>query len=323
MKSRLGLIAALTAVSVFAWTAPDAAAQHWPQHPVRLIVPAPAGGPTDVPARLAADALSHLLAQRFLVENHPGAGGIVAGEYVAKSEPNGYTLVFANSSLLAINPVLYPNIPYDVASAFEPIGWFSNSPQLLVANIHTPYKSVKELVEWAKAHPGKLNFATGGPGTLPHLTYELFRMEAGFDAMLIPYQGGGPAVAALLAGHADVLFDLVRTRVKSGELRALGITGVARDPELPEVQTFAEAGYPALTSTAWTGFAGPKGTSKEVVSTLNIKLNELIRDPDFQGKAKSMGLTLKGGSPEEFAAWAASERERWARVVKVSGARVN
>jgi len=313
----------VAAISMLVCCAGGACAQSWPQRPIRLVVPAPAGGPTDVPARLAADGLSNLMPQRFLVENRAGAGGLVAGEYVARSEPNGYTLLFANSSVLAINPALYSKMPYDPASAFAHVAWFSNSPQLLVANTSTPYRSVKELVDWARANPGKLNFASGGPGTLPHLTYELFRLEAGFEAVHIPYQGGGPAVAGLLAGQADVLFDLVRTRVKSGELRALAITGQARDPDLPEVPTIAEAGYAAVTSTSWTGIVGPEGTPKEVVATLNAAMNKLIQDQDFQGKARSLGLTLKGGSPEDFAAWAASERERWARVVKVSGARVN
>jgi tripartite-type tricarboxylate transporter receptor subunit TctC len=301
----------------------ESAGQSYPQRPVRLIVPAPAGGPTDVPARLLADGLSNLLPQRFVVENRAGAGGLVAGEFVAKAEPNGYTLLFANSSVLAINQSLYSKMPYDPAASFTLIGWFSNSPQLLVANPKVPYKSVQELVDWAKASPGKLNFASGGPGTLPHLTYELFRMEAGFDAVHIPYQGGGPAMAALLAGQADVLFDLVRTRVKSGELRALALTGESRDPGLPEVPTMAESGYAEVTSTSWTGIVGPAGTPREVVSVLNPKLNELVQNTEFQAKAKSLGLTLKGGTPEEFAAWAASERRRWARVVKISGAKVN
>src|SRR5712691_3992123 len=222
MIDRRSLCAALAAVSMLVCAAREGDAQSYPQRPVRLVVPAPAGGPTDVPSRLIADGLSVLFSQRFVVENRVGAVGLVAGEFVARSEPNGYTLLYANTSVLAVNPALQgANMPYDPATAFAPIGFVSNSPQLLVANPNVPYRSVQELVAWAKSNPGKLNFATAGIGTLPHLTYELFRMETGIAALNVPYAGGAPALTAVIAGQADVLFDLVRTRVKSGEVRAL------------------------------------------------------------------------------------------------------
>jgi tripartite-type tricarboxylate transporter receptor subunit TctC len=299
-------------------------AQAYPQRPVRLVVPAPAGGPTDVPGRLIAEGLSGLMGQRFVVENRVGAGGLIAGEFVARSEPNGYTLLYANTSVLAVNPALQgANMPYDPATAFAPIGFVSNSPQLLVANPKAPYKSVQELVAWAKAYPGKLNFATTGIGTLPHLTYELFKMETGINALNVPYAGGAPALTAVIAGQADVLFDLVRTRVKSGELRALAITGASRDPDLADVPTLAETGYPAVTSTSGTGIVGPARMPKEIVALLNGKLNELLRMPDTQARLKSLGFVPKSGPPEEFGTWAAQERQRWTRVVKESGAKVN
>src|SRR5258708_11098759 len=180
--------AALAASSMLFWAARDADAQSYPQRPVRLIVPAPAGGPTDVPARLIADGLSGSFSQRFVVENRVGAGGLLAGEFVARSEPNGYTLLFAETSVLAVNPALQgANMPYDPATAFAPIGFVSNSPQRLVAHPKVPHGSLQELVAWAKSNPGKLNFATAGVGTLPHLTYELFKMEAGIEALNVPY----------------------------------------------------------------------------------------------------------------------------------------
>ncbi len=305
-------------------TAREGAAQSYPQRPVRLVVPAPAGGPTDVPGRLIADGLSGLLGQRFVVENRVGAGGLLAGEFVARSEPNGYTLLYANTSVLAVNPALQgSNMPYDPATAFAPIGFVSNSPQLLVANPKLPYRSVQELVAWAKSNPGKLNFATAGVGTLPHLTYELFRMETGIDALNVPYAGGAPALTAVISGQADVLFDLVRTRVRSGELRALAITGASRDPELPDIPTLAESGYPAVTSTSGTGIVAPAGIHAEIVARLNSKLNELIERPETQAKMKSFGLVPRSGPPEEFGAWAAQERQRWTRVVKESGAKAD
>jgi tripartite-type tricarboxylate transporter receptor subunit TctC len=314
--------AALAASSMLFWAAREATAQSYPQRPVRLIVPAPAGGPTDVPARLIADGLSGSFSQRFVVENRVGAGGLVAGEFVARSEPNGYTLLYANTSVLAVNPALQgANMPYDLATAFAPIGFVSNSPQLLVANPNVPFRSVQELVAWAKSNPGKLNFATAGVGTLPHLTYELFRMETGIAALNVPYAGGAPALTAVIAGQADVLFDLVRTRVKSGEVRALAITGTSRDAELPGIPTLAESGYPAVTSTSGTGIVGPAGIPREIVALLNSKLNELIERPETQGRMRSFGLVPKSGPPEEFGAWAARERQRWARVAKQSGAK--
>ncbi len=294
MINRRSVVAALAAISVLLWAALDATAQSYPQRPVRLIVPAPAGGPTDVPGRLIADGLSGLFSQRFVVENRVGAGGLVAGEFVARSEPNGYTLLYANTSVLAVNPALQgTNMPYDPATAFAPIGFVSNSPQLLVANPKVPYRSVQELVAWAKSNPGKLNFATAGVGTLPHLTYELFRMEAGIRALNVPYAGGAPALTAVIAGQADVLFDLVRTRV------------------------------PAVTSTSGTGIVAPAGISREIVALLNSKLNELIERPATQSRMKAFGLVPQSGAPEEFGAWAAQERERWTRVVKQSGAKVD
>ena len=300
-----------------------ALAQGYPQKPVRLIVPAPAGGPTDVPGRLVADGLSELLGQRFVVENRVGAGGLIAAEYVSRSVPDGYTLLYANTSVLAVNPALQgTNTPYDPVKSFAPIGFVSNSPQVLVANPKLPYRSVQELVTWAKKNPGKLNFATAGVGTLPHLTFELFRMETGIDALNVPYSGGGPALTAVIAGQADVLFDLFSPRVKSGEVRAIAITGPERNADLPDVPTIAESGYPAVTSTSGTGIVAPAGIQKEIVHLLNARLNELIQRPDTQAKMKSFGLVPKAGTPEEFSAWASLERERWTRVVKVSGAKV-
>src|SRR5881396_2381191 len=322
MINRRSLVAALAAISMLFWPARDAAAQSYPQRPVRLIVPAPAGGPTDVPGRLIADGLSGLFSQRFVVENR--VGGLVAGEFVARSEPNGYTLLYANTSVLAVNPALQgTNMPYDPATAFAPIGFVSDSPQLLVANPRLPYRSVQELVAWAKSNPGKLNFATAGVGTLPHLTYELFRMEAGIQALNVPYAGGAPALTAVIAGQADVLFDLVRTRVKSGEVRALAITGAIRDADLPDIPTLAESGYPAVTSTSGTGIVAPAGIRGEIVARLNSRLNELIERAETQGKMKAFGLVPQSGPPEEFGAWAARERERWTRVVKQSGAKAD
>src|SRR6266852_2473947 len=205
MIDRRSLCTALAAVSMLVCAAREGDAQSYPQRPVRLVVPAPAGGPTDVPGRLVADGLSGLLGQRFVVENKVGAGGLIAAEFVARAEPDGYTLLYANTSVVAVGPALHPKLPYDPA-AFVPVGFVSNSPQLLIASLKFPPKSVRELLDYAKANPGKINFASGGVATPPHLTFELFRIESGIDAIHVPYAGGAPATTALMAGQADVLF---------------------------------------------------------------------------------------------------------------------
>src|SRR5258708_15050062 len=219
--------------------------QAYPNKPIKLIVPAPAGGPTDVPARLAAEGLGNLAGQRFVVENKAGAGGLIGAEFVARAEPDGYTLLYADTSVVAVIPALQPKISYD-PGALVAIGFVSNSPQLLIANPRFPVKPVRELVEYARAHPAKVNFASGGVGSLPHLTFALFRLESGIDAIHVPYAGGAPGPAALVAAPADGLFDLVRPRVKSGEVRARAVTGQARDPELPPVPTIREARFPPV-----------------------------------------------------------------------------
>jgi tripartite-type tricarboxylate transporter receptor subunit TctC len=323
--------AAIAALSMLSAVPRNGAAQSYPQQPVRVLVPSAAGGPTDVPARIVAEGLSNLMGQRFVVENRVGAGGVIAAGAVARAEPNGYTLLYANSSVLAILPAFHANMPnnpatampYDPDTAFTLVGFASNSPQLLVVNPKLPFKTVKEMLAYAKANPDRLNFASGGVGTLPHLTYELFKVETGLSAVHVPYGGGAPALVAVMAGEADILFDLVRTRVKSGEVRALAITGQTRDADLPDIPTIAESGFPAVTSTSWTGLVAPAGTPKEIVALLNAKLNELVRNPEFQSKMKSLGLIPKGGTSEEFAAWVSAERQKWTRVVKVSGATLN
>jgi tripartite-type tricarboxylate transporter receptor subunit TctC len=295
-------------------------AQTYPQKPVRIIVPSAAGGPTDIPGRLVADGLSRLTGQRFIIENRVSAGGTSGAELVAKSEPNGYTLLYANTSVLAVNPAFQDKLPYD-AGAFVPIGFVSNSHQVLVVYPKFPAKSIKELLAYAKANPGKVNFATRGLGTLPHLTYELFKLETGISATMVNYKGGGPALIAVLAGEADMMFDIVGSRIHSGEVKALAVTGASRHPDIPDVPTMAEAGLPAMTSTSGTGLVGPAGTPRDVVRLLNGMLNELIQIPDVQSKMKALGLTPAGGTPEDFGAWANEQRQKWTLVVKQAGLR--
>jgi tripartite-type tricarboxylate transporter receptor subunit TctC len=316
-------LAAVGAAFCLVVGAHNGAAQSYPQKPVKVVVPSSAGGPTDIPARIVCDALGNLLGQRFVIENRVGAGGVLAGETVARATPDGYTLLFTNSSVLAVNPALYPQMPYDTATAFTVIGFASNSPQAMLVRPALPVRSVAELLAYSKANPDKLNYASSGTGTLPHLTYELFKMESGLSAVLVPYPGGAQALTAVIAGQADLVIDLVSPRLKNGEVRAIAITGAQRHPEIPDVPTIAESGFPAATSTSWTGLVAPAGTPKEVITLLNTKLNEVTKNADFRAKMMAVGLVPQGGTPEEFAAWASQERVRWARVVKASGATPN
>ncbi len=305
--------------SCLALPVPDAAAQSYPVKPVRIIVPAVTGGPTDIPARILADGLSRLMNQRFIIDNRGGAGGIVGAEVAARSSADGYTLLYANTSVLAVNPATHAKLPYDPVTQFVPIGFVSNAPQALVVNPKMPIRNVAELLTFAKVNPGKLNFAASGLGSLPHLTYELLKIETGFRAELIVYNGGGPALTAVGAGQSDLLFDIVGSRVRSGEVRAIAVTGATRHPEAPDVQTMSEQGAPGVNATTGNGLVGPTGIPRDIVVLLNTRLNELLKMPDTQDKMKSLGLMPAGGSPEDFGAWANEQRQKWIRVVKESG----
>ncbi|MFM9967396.1 MAG: Bug family tripartite tricarboxylate transporter substrate binding protein [Burkholderiales bacterium] len=296
-------------------------AQSYPTKPVRILVPAPAGGPTDVPGRIIAEGLSRLTNGRFIVENRVGAGGIIAAEAIARSAPDGYTLFYANTSVLAVVPAIQTKLPYDPAS-FVPIGFVSNTPQALVVNPKLPYKTMKELLTYAKANPGKINWASGGPGSLPQLTYELFKLESGIDATLIHYSGGDPALTAVVSGQSDVMFTAASTRLRNGDVRGLALTGSERHPDVPDIPTTAELGLPNVTATSGTGLVGPAGMPKDIAILLNAKLNELLKDPGIQAKMKGLGLLPVGGTPEAFGAWANEQRRKWIRVVKDSGAKI-
>ena len=320
MKNRMGssqMFCVLGAV-FSAWAQP-CAAQSYPVKPVRIVVPSPTGGPTDIPARLLAEGLSKLMNQRFIIDNRGGAGGIVGAEVAARSAADGYTLLYANTSVLAVNPATHAKLPYDPVTQFVPIGFVSNAPLALVVNPKLPIRNVAELLAYAKANPGKLNFAASGPGSLPQLAFELLKMETGLKAELIIYNGGGPALTAVGAGQSDLLFDIVGARVRSGEVRVIAVTGAARHPEAPEVQTMIEQGAPGATATTGNGLVGPTGIARDIVVSLNARMNEVLKSPETQERMKSLGLMPAGGSPEDFGAWANDQRQKWQRVVKMAG----
>jgi tripartite-type tricarboxylate transporter receptor subunit TctC len=305
-------------VSLSALTAWSAAAQSYPVKPVRVVVPAAAGGPTDIPGRIIADALRNSMGQAFVVENRVGAGGIIGAEQVWRADPNGYTLLYANTSVVSVNPALYgAKLPYD-APKFTYIGFVSESAQVLVANPKLPYKTFQEMIAFAKANPTKINFASGGVGTLPHLSMELLQLETGIKTTLINYSGGGPALVAVVAGQSDLLFDLLSARVRDGSARPLAVTGRTRLAEIPDVPTVAELGLPEMLTSSGTGVVGPAGVPRDVVTALNTRLNEALASPEVRAKMQGLGLTPRSGPSSDFENWATDQRQKWIRVVKAA-----
>src|SRR5665647_316061 len=259
-------------------TATAAFAQPYPNRPIRIIVPTPAGGPVDVMARLIANALPATLGQSVFVENKPGAGNTLGSRQAAQADADGYTLMVSAASGLIMSPMIYKNAGYDAAS-FAPVALIAETPQLLVVNPQLPVKTVAELVAYAKANPGKLNYSTGGTGTLPHLTGELFKQITGTQIVHVPYKGGGPALVAVVAGDTQFTFDTLATSlqlVENGKLRALAVAGRTRLAELPNVPTMGEAGFPTLATGAWTALLAPRDTPPAIIARLNAATNAAL-----------------------------------------------
>jgi tripartite-type tricarboxylate transporter receptor subunit TctC len=302
-----------------------AMAQDYPSKPIRFIVPFPPGGSADILARTVGEKLTASMGQPVITENKPGAGGIVGAETVVKAPADGYTLLFANTNI-AINPSLYKSLPYDTAKALAPVVHLVNVPNLLLVPESVPAASVAELIKLAKASPGKLNYASAGNGTFPHLAVELFNLHAGIKLTHIPYKGAAPALNALLAKEVEVLSnDLVTAvpHVKSGRIRALAITGTTRSSLLPEVPTMAEAGLKDYVAVGWQGVMVPAATPPAVIARLNAEINKILADAALRETLKGRGLDVIGGSVEQFADFIRRDTERWRQAVSASGAKVD
>jgi tripartite-type tricarboxylate transporter receptor subunit TctC len=307
------LLAAL-ATSVFA--------QGYPTKPVKVVVPYPPGGPTDIVARVVSQKLSEQMGQQFIVENRPGAGGNIGAEAVAKSPADGYTLLVATTAH-AINPSLFKSLGYNLVKDFAPVSQLTSGPLVIVANPSLPAKNVKELIALAKAKPGTLNYASSGNGQSTHLSAELFGTMAGVKMNHIPYKGSAPALTDVMGGQASLMFDTMLSampQVKNGKLKAIAVTSATRSPAAPDVPTVAESGLPGYEAIAWNGLLAPAGTPPEVVNKLNAELKKALDAPDVKDRFSAQGFGAAWNTREAFAKFIQAELDKWAKVVKVSGA---
>ena len=296
-------------------------AAEYPLKSVRVIVPLAAAGGTDISARILAKKLSETMGQSFVVDNRPGAGTMLGTEMVAKSAPDGYTLMVISPEF-TINPSLQPNVPYDAIKDFAPIIRIVYGQYFLAARSSLSASTVKELIALARAAPGEVRYASSGNGSANHLAGELFKMMAGVDMVHVPYKGSGPAVTALLAGEVQVEFGsttAILPHIKSGRAKALAVTALQRSPVAPQVPTVAESGLPGFEVTGWYGFMAPARTPVAIINRLNNEVNRVL--PDLKDRYAELGTELAGGSSREFAAFIKSEIDKWAKVVKASGAK--
>ena len=299
--------------------------QAYPSRPIRIVVPYPPGGTSDILARSIGDKLTAALGQPIVVDNKPGANGNVGAEFVAKAAPDGYTVLLADIGALAISPSVYPALPFDPARDFAPVSLVAYSPHILVVHPSVPATSVQELVALAKSKPGKLNFAISGVGGAPHLAGVEFAVRTGVKWEYIPYKGGSQAIADVAGGQADVTLNgMLATYplVKGGKLRLLGVSSAQRMSAIPDVPTIAESGLPGFETGSWQGVVAPAGIPREVVSRLNAEIGRILGAPEMREKLAQQGAEVRTDTPEEFVAFIRAEMARWAKVVKDANVKI-
>jgi tripartite-type tricarboxylate transporter receptor subunit TctC len=300
-------------------------AQRFPDKPIKLIVPSAPGGPTDLPARIVSQSLSKL-GQPAVVENRPGAGGAIGARSVASASPDGHTLLVGNTSVLAVIPAVSLSAGYDPTKNFAAVAKVSESYQILVVHPSSPWKSVKELVDYAKANPGKVNYAHSGPGGLPHLTGELFQSSTGVDIVGVPYRSGGESVTALLGQQVQATFEsitILLPLIREGKVRALAITSRTRASLAPELPTMIEAGVPDYEVTTFNGVVAPAGTPQTVVQLLNTTINEGLRTKDMQETITKLGAVSEPGTAADFSQFIAAQYEKWSKVAKAANVKLD
>jgi tripartite-type tricarboxylate transporter receptor subunit TctC len=319
MHRRL-VVATLLAAAALACSA-ETLAQGFPSKAITIVIPATPGGAIDLTARVVAPKLTDAWGKPVVVENKAGATGIIGTEFIAKAVPDGHTLVLVASSH-AINPSMFKKLPYDTVKSFEPVVLTHVLPLMLVVHPSVPAKNVPELIAYGKANPGKLTFASSGPGGAPHMSGELFKSMSGIDMLHVPYKGSTAAHSDLLGGRVLVMFDTVTAinpHVKSGALRALAVTTAKRSAAAPDVPTMAEAGIKGYETSTWGGILAPAGTPKDVVAKLNVEINKALAMPDVRQRMLDAGIEPAGGTPQQFAAFIQSEMVKWGKVAKLAG----
>lgn len=321
--SRRRLHAALAAVLLAAGTGTALAQAAWPSKPIRVVIPYPPGGPTDILGRIVAQHLSENLGQSVVVENKPGASGMIGADLVAKAPPDGYTLL-VNASIHVINPSLYKKPPYDAIRDFAPVSLIADVPLVLVAAPSQGLATVRDVIAAAKAKP--INFASSGNAAAPHLAGEAFKIATGVPMQHVPYKGSGPALTDVIGGQTELMFDSMPSsigHIRSGKLKAIAVTTAKRAGALPDVPTIAESGVPGYDISTWYGVWAPAGTPREIVARVSGEIAKIVRAPQVRERLAALGATPVGNTPEEFTAYNQSELAKWGKIVKDSGATVD
>ena len=293
------------------------AAQTWPSKPVRLVVPFPAGGATDILSRALSQELGKKLGQSIVVDNKPGAGGTIGALAGAQAAPDGYTLLLTTSSTHSIGPAINPKIPYNAETDFTPIAYVASSPQVILVPLSSPAKNLREFIDYARKNPGRLNYASSGNGTISNLSTEIFKAQSGTFMVHIPYRGTGLSIADLISGKVDVLFDSVVSgmpHVRDGKLRALAVTSPKRSTLVPELPAVAEL-LPGFESVTWFGVYGPRGLPPEIVTRVNQAVNAALAEADLKDRFARLGAETTGGTPQQFASVVRAESAKWKKVI--------
>jgi tripartite-type tricarboxylate transporter receptor subunit TctC len=312
----------LTAVLAVTLTIGAAQAQDYPNRPVKIIVPTPPGGPVDVIARITANYLQNALGKGFVVENRAGAGNTIGSKDAAEATPDGYTLLYSSASGLVIAPLLHPDAGYDPLTSFDPVALVGESSNILVVNPSVPAHSVAELVAYAKANPGKVNFSSGGIGVLPHLIGEMFKARAGLDIVHVPYKGGGPSINDVVAGNIQMTFEgtsVLLPLIQAGRLRALAVTTPKRISQLPDVPTMVESGFSNFVSTSWTGLLAPAHTPDAIIQKLNAAINDGLKTSQMKTALENLSNEPLGGTPADFTVVIKADLAKWSPIVNSLG----
>jgi tripartite-type tricarboxylate transporter receptor subunit TctC len=319
-------LSTLIAVFLAASSVALAQTQPYPSKPIRFVVPYPAGGPLDTVARLLGQKVAESTKQPVIVDNKPGAGGNIGADAVAKSAPDGYTILMGAVATHAINPTLYASMPYDASRDFIAVTQVASTPNVLVVNPSVPASSVREFIAYAKANPGKLNFGSGSTGSAGHLAGELFKTMAGVDMTHVPYKGAAPAMNDLIGGQIQLMFDNLASslaQVKAGRIKALAVTTAKRSALAPDLPTISESGLPGFDISTWFGIFVPAGTPRDTVDRLHAEFTRALASADIREKMLALGAEPAGSKPEEFAAYIRAEADKYARVIRASGAKAD